>query len=157
MAWEQVKCNNCGEKYRVQMYGKHRDREWKINNWNGICDSCKEKNKQLKIEEQKKESQKNAQIAKEKGMPELIGSEKQIQWAETLRMKRIEFIKLLIGKALQEDNKDYVKWLKMKFEKTITNSSAKFFIDLRNSDENSFKTAFNNYQLKQQAEKFLNQ
>ena len=90
-------------------------------------------------------------------MPELIGSEKQIQWAETLRMKRIEFIKLLIGKALQEDNKDYVKWLKMKFEKTITNSSAKFFIDLRNSDENSFKTAFNNYQLKQQAEKFLNQ
>ena len=43
MAWEYVTCNECGDEYQVQIYGKRKEREWKINTWKGICQQCKDK------------------------------------------------------------------------------------------------------------------
>ncbi len=82
MSWEHVKCNQCKEEYRVQMYGPIKQREWKIENWNGICDECREKNRQAKNEA-------DALRNKDAGLPDLTGSEKQIAWAETIRADKI--------------------------------------------------------------------
>ncbi len=78
MAWEYVNCSECGEGYRVQMYGPTKTREWKIENWSGLCDDCKEAEKAALIEENKSGD-----------LPELTGSDKQIAWAMQIRASRI--------------------------------------------------------------------
>lgn len=155
MAWTEVKCSECGETYRVQMYGKHRDREWKVNNWSGYCDECKLKHKEENERQKLIQSPKDKEEAKSQGLPELEGSPKQIQWAETLRVSRIEFIKVLIGKALEENCIEYAEWLKMKIESTKKQTSAKWFIDYRDSKEDAFRSAFKEYCLTKKAEEFL--
>lgn len=80
MAWETVKCSKCGESYSVQMYGPRKTREWKINSWRGICDDCKEAERENLIEKNKSGD-----------MPELTGSEKQIAWAMKIRAEFINY------------------------------------------------------------------
>lgn len=78
MAKYLVKCSECGEDMKVDLIGKHKVREWKLENYTWICDSCKQE-----IRDRKNE---NARINnREAGLPELNGSEKQIAWAETIR------------------------------------------------------------------------
>lgn len=76
MAWENVICSKCKEEYRIQMYGPYKTREWKIANWSGICDTCKEK----EVAEMVKQN-------KSGKSPELTGSDKQIAWAINIREK----------------------------------------------------------------------
>lgn len=80
MAWETVECSKCGEDYSVQMYGPRKTREWKINSWRGVCDDCKETERESLIEKNKSG-----------GMPELTGSEKQIAWAMKIRAEFISY------------------------------------------------------------------
>ena len=82
MAWTDVECNQCGQNHRVQMYGPHKQRDWKVANWSGICEECSSKNKA-------EATAKAEDSAKEKGLPALTGSEKQIAWAETIRAKKL--------------------------------------------------------------------
>jgi hypothetical protein len=155
MAWTTVKCAECGKEYQVQMYGPHRDREWKQKNWNGHCDNCKEAFKAQVEKERAEKSAKDAELAKESGFVTLEGSIKQIQWAETLRIARIEKIKVYIGKALQNGNTEYAEWLKNKIEYSKKEKSAKFFIDRRDNDESAFQKGFEEYKAKKIAEEFL--
>jgi len=74
MAWTTVECSECGEEYRVQMYGPHKTREWKVNNWNGICDDCKDATKAELIGQNQSGD-----------LQELTGSDKQIAWAMKIR------------------------------------------------------------------------
>ena len=128
MAWETVECERCGKSYRVQMYGKIRDREWRKNNWNGICDECKEKSKQEAI-------QKAVTWAKERGLPELEGTEKQVAWAETIRKKWIETLERL---PLTENEEKALLFLQGQ-------TKARFWIDSRFEDSKSMlKWASNN-------------
>jgi len=80
MAWEYVKCSEFDEEYRVQMYGPTKTRQWKIDNWSGICDDCKEAAKAILIEENKSSN-----------LTELIGSDKQIAWAMKIRTEFIKY------------------------------------------------------------------
>ncbi len=82
MAWENVSCSECGNEYQVQMYGPHSTRDWKVNNWRGVCDGCKEEAKMLLIEQNKTGE-----------LPELTGSDKQIAWAMTIRDSFVSEIK----------------------------------------------------------------
>lgn len=72
---------SCGHSGVVELFGKMSDRESKIK-WleSGICPDCYRK------EQEALNAAKNAK-AKEIGMPELIGTDKQITWAETIRRK----------------------------------------------------------------------
>ncbi|NLZ19353.1 MAG: hypothetical protein GXY24_03680 [Bacteroidales bacterium] len=86
MAKYSVECPACNKSYTVQLYGPGRDREYKLNNWDWTCDACREKQRQ---EENAKAAAENAAA----GLPALTGTEKQIAWAETLRVERLGVIR----------------------------------------------------------------
>lgn len=85
MAWTEVECRECGSKFDVQMYGPHKDREWRVEHLFWLCDECKTKKRE-------EEAKKAAQESQEMELPELVGSEKQIQWALKIRLQAIKQI-----------------------------------------------------------------
>jgi len=86
MAKYYVTCEECETEFRVDLVGKVKDREWKLENYTWVCDECKEKKRQ-------EDNEKAAEEAKANGLPELQGSEKQVAWANTIRKQRIETLK----------------------------------------------------------------
>ncbi len=89
MTWTTVKCRECGEAYEVQMYGKRRDREWRVQSWQGVCDECREQKRALALAEARND-------ATESGLPALEGSEKQVTWAMTIRHEKLEAVRALL-------------------------------------------------------------
>lgn len=79
---------NCGHEGRVDLIGKVKDREnkkeWYENH--GLCPECYEAEKQRKFDEA---NAKAVAEAAEYGLPELTGTEKQVAWANTLRLNWI--------------------------------------------------------------------
>lgn len=97
----------CGHTGEVEFYGKERDCEWRAEQEaKKICPDCVE-------EEKKKETAQAKAWAKEKGLPDLEGTEKQIAWAEVIR------------KRLFEDLEECKKKDQEEIEKLKTNPSEK--------------------------------
>lgn len=82
MAKYEVTCPTCEETYTVNLTGPHKDREWRLENWDWTCDECREKARQ-------EENRKAAEANTAAGLPPLTGSEKQVAWAETIRKQKI--------------------------------------------------------------------
>ena len=99
MAWYEVECTECGKKFDVQLYGKMKYREWKVEHYAWLCDECKAKKRE---EEVKKAIEKS----KEMELPELVGSEKQVKWALQIRLQAIKEMEKQIEaqKALERLN-----------------------------------------------------
>ena len=84
MAWYNG-THSCGHQGRVNVVGKSSEREWRINRYfEGLCEECKAKERAEKNKAAKEKSE-------EYDFPELIGSEKQVDWANTLRLQAYEF------------------------------------------------------------------
>ena len=127
---------SCGHDGRVNIIGPTKDRQWKADRqFEKMCEECWKKH--LK-EKRQKENEEAEKLAKEMELPELIGSPKQIAWANTLRQKfidKFEDIKLkdlkielkIIGIDLTKteilDVRDYILENK---------TDAKYYIDTRN-------------------------
>jgi hypothetical protein len=139
MAWEMVNYS-CGHSEREQFYGPHRDRDsrkkWKER---GVCPDCYRKQK---AEERMKASQVAAEQAKESGLPALVGSGKQIAWAETIRknalasaqnnvLSREDFAALPVDK--QESGRGVFGVMRTARDRLETETSAKWWIDNRDS------------------------
>lgn len=78
----------CGHPGRENITGPTRNREWIAERrFSGLCPECAEKERLEKIEA---ENKKATELSQEYELPELIGSEKQVSWANTLRLKRLE-------------------------------------------------------------------
>lgn len=78
----------CGHSGRENITGPTKNREWIAERrFSGLCPECAEKERLKKIEE---ENKKAAELSEEYELPELTGSEKQVSWANTLRLKRLE-------------------------------------------------------------------
>ena len=78
----------CGHEGRVNIIGPTKDREWKKDRaFDKICPECYKK---WLEEERQKANIEAAEKAVELELPELSGSEKQIAWANTLRMEVIK-------------------------------------------------------------------
>ena len=79
---------SCGHVETRNIIGKVKDRERKIEYFKeyGLCSACWEAEKKHQFEEQ---NRKAAEEAKEYGLPELTGTEKQVAWANTLRQNWI--------------------------------------------------------------------
>jgi len=92
MAWTEVECRECGKRFDVQMYGPHKDREWRVKNLYWLCDECKAKKRE-------EEAQEAAKKSSEMELPELVGSEKQIQWALKIRLQAIKHIDEIIDQG----------------------------------------------------------
>ena len=141
MATVKLVCSTCGIEYTATKNCRNRA---EADNWeeymkagNGnTCPQCwgKEKREQeaAKNDEKSKEA---AELAHELGWAELSGSEKQIAWAETLRLKMTEHISYALdkssykGEAITKENLPAVVSEVNAFLKSKTN--AKLYIDNR--------------------------
>lgn len=83
---------SCGHEGRVNIIGPAKDREWKKERaFSGLCPECYKKKSD---EEREKRNIEAAKKSSEMELPELTGSEKQIAWANTLRLKVFEKYKV---------------------------------------------------------------
>jgi hypothetical protein len=84
--------HKCGCEVTHQLYGKHTDRDSKLE-WlkTQPCWECEKK------------ARAEAAAAKNAGMPELTGSEKQIAWAEQIRAKQIDQLNQATAKMNTRD------------------------------------------------------
>ena len=74
----------CGHDGVVNVIGKMRDRQRKIDYaFSHLCPQCAKKERAQQIVEENKNSE---VLSKEYGFPELTGSEKQVAWANTIRL-----------------------------------------------------------------------
>jgi len=79
---------NCGHEGRTNIVGPTKNRDWiSEKRFSGLCPECYEKERLEKIE---KENAEAIQKSKELELPELTGTEKQIAWANALRIKFLE-------------------------------------------------------------------
>jgi len=79
---------SCGHEGRTNIIGPMKNREWiREQRFSRLCPDCYEKEKREKIE---KENAEAVQKSKELELPELTGTEKQIAWANALRIKFLE-------------------------------------------------------------------
>jgi hypothetical protein len=107
----------------------------------GKCSNCKANDRAAAIE---KENTKSAAESVDRNLPELIGSEKQVAWANTLRLEAIAEIQSYIDRvnAATDDGTNLVNLGREFAAGTMSNleaeTSAKKFIDNRN--ENPFET-----------------
>ena len=70
----------CGHEGMIDLVGPRSQREWKVRRYfEGDCPACQQKRRD-------EENAAAAERAKEIGLPRLIGTEKQVAWAESIRM-----------------------------------------------------------------------
>lgn len=92
----------CGHEGSVRLTGPKRTREWIVSNKEKeLCPECYKKH----LEEERAAEREAAQVAaKEQELPDLIGTEKQVNWALTIRAKFLDLLdKMLQSNYLDED------------------------------------------------------
>ena len=105
MAWH-YGTYSCGHEGRTNIGGPTKDREWKAERiFSSLCPECAEKKRKALRE---KENAEAAKKTAEMELPELSGSEKQVAWANTLRVSAVEFCSNGVRK-LDEDTEFLVK------------------------------------------------
>lgn len=93
----------CGHEGRVNIIGPQKDREWKKERaFSHSCYECRQKEREERIQ---KENEESAKLSKEYEFPELTGSEKQVAWANTIRMNLFKDADKLL-KELKESGKE---------------------------------------------------
>lgn len=103
---------SCGHDGRVNVIGKTNERRWKIEqHFAGICEECLKKKFQ-------QENAKAIEKSSEYGFPELSGTEKQVSWANKIRIDLYE-----LCKREKADIDDII----------LNEITAKFWIDNRNN------------------------
>ena len=126
----------CGHTIEMQLFGKIADRESKIEWYRNNCE-CPDCKRNSHAEENRKASEQ----AQSLGLVALQGSEKQIAWAETIRIKAIEFAKIVKKEIEDKASKSTMTDDKMKLsldviintiESLINNNDSSWWIDMRN-------------------------
>lgn len=81
---------SCGHEGRVNITGPGKEKEWKKDReFSGLCPECREKKK---AEERERKNKESAEKSKEMKLPDLTGSIKQVAWANSLRLDKINRI-----------------------------------------------------------------
>jgi len=80
---------SCGHEGRVNIIGPTKDRQWRADRkFSGSCPDCYEKMRQEEMDARNREAEEKS---KEMELPALEGSEKQVAWANTLRLNFIDY------------------------------------------------------------------
>lgn len=100
----------CGHDETVNLMGKLKDREWRLDNVESakLCYECYQTEKKRRYEEENKEA---AEVAREQGLPQLSGSKKQIPWAESIRQQMLADIDTFIYKHVKPECRNDPKLL----------------------------------------------
>jgi len=99
-----IECS-CGHIEKFNLYGEKKKRDWIAEQKS--YERCSECKRQDYLEQFEKEKVKAAAKAKELELPELTGNEKQIEWAETIRQKWINWFENKII-WVDKDEKTYI-------------------------------------------------
>ena len=124
----------CGHKDEVELFGKYSLRDERIK-WlenNAVCPECYRAAKEA---ERARATQ--AAAEKNKGLPQLEGSEKQIAWAETIRAGKMEEAKAVLERSLSaatDEQKNIAQLVSDIYKKWESTSSAKWWIENRSKD-----------------------
>lgn len=131
---------SCGHEGRVDIGGPQKDRQRKAD-WyfSGMCPECAQKKK---VEEREKENQAAAERSAEMDLPELSGTEKQIAWANTIRIRQIENFNKRISRVatkLKEKGLEIIPETNIGIKEVIdaveyyirANTDARYWIDHR--------------------------
>lgn len=143
----------CGHTAIIQLYGKHKERysyiEWCKEH--RVCPECYEKAKLEEKEERLAEYKKEAEEAKIEAeameLPQLEGSEKQINWAMYIRKKLLPvadeaYISLEQNFDLKQYNKEkFLELAKEWLHKFTLQTKASFWIDHRYAGERDLALA----------------
>lgn len=127
---------SCGHDGCVSIIGPSKDREWKKERaFSGLCPECYKKKQE---EKRHQANLRAAEKSSEMDLPALTGSEKQIAWANTLRLKVIESYEEITDayEKNYERAKSYLE--KMEREGTPsehTLSDLKFYVPGNNGDK----------------------
>jgi len=119
----------CGHNETINICGPTKNRQGRAD-WEAtkLCYDCYKKEQARAREAQ---SIKSAEENKNKGLPELVGSEKQISWAESIRAKRLDEInETIAGMGTIKDEMRNVVWDAL-LEVGVNETSAKKWIDNR--------------------------
>lgn len=127
----------CGHDQTVQLYGNARDRESRAQ-WLAGTD-CGDCFKAQRDQERAEENQQNAEANKAAGLPELDGSPKQVEWAETIRAQmlgdlareRTRLTGLRVDEERQRERKKRLDAIVTAHAALAEVASAKWFIDHR--------------------------
>lgn len=100
---------SCGHEGRTNVVGPTKDRGRKVEwHFSGLCPECYKKKQEEKRDAENKEA---AEKSAEMELPELSGTEKQVAWANTLRVKVVDSLNLRCNKieaALKEKGLDTI-------------------------------------------------
>lgn len=117
---------SCGHKGTVGLVGKYSERERKIE-WmeQGVCPDCYKAQQEAKRAAENKAA---AVAAADAGLPALKGSEKQINWANSIRADLITGLEKIRTLAIEANQPQAIVGT---IDAIINNDSAKFWIDNR--------------------------
>jgi hypothetical protein len=154
--------HTCGHAETVQLYGPGRERERKAE-WmtQNVCPEC------YKAEQAAKRQAENEAAAVQntaENLPELLGSPKQVAWAETIRRKALDAaarVRRVDPTALAAATKpetvamgtEYVQVYEATMAKLRTETSAKWWIDNRDTADTMLEDACNDVLRKHKAYK----
>lgn len=121
----------CGHSEVVNLIGPSKQRDWRLDNVEPykLCYECYHVELQRRREEANREA---AEAAKESGLPALTGTEKQIAWAETLRMQMIALVEEAVYTRVKEEQRWDIRLLEA-IEAVKAKTDARWWIDHRHS------------------------
>lgn len=124
----------CGHEGVVNIFGPTKDRQWKKEReFSKICPECYKKARQEELDE---ENRKAMEAAAEMELPVLIGSEKQVAWATTIRggfIDKVSSMASFTDKKVQLGNAviPVQEWAEVFDSLILKQTSAKFWIENR--------------------------
>jgi len=127
-----VACDTCKKDMEVNLIGKHSVREWKLENYTWECEDCKMKARDIENLLAKKENEENE-------LPTLLGSDKQIAWAETIRKTKSDELEKIINKINKPPKHLFTEKIEIenptyKIDILFLENTATFWIDNRGCD-----------------------
>lgn len=120
----------CGHGEVVNLVGRHRDREWRLENVepSKLCYECYQ---QKLAEDREKQNREAAEAAKDMHLPALAGTEKQVAWAETIRQQLLADLDTFIYKTTRGEMNPQ---LFAALEQIKSKTEARWWIDRRSMD-----------------------
>lgn len=121
----------CGHAGTVNIVGPTKDRKWKVDReFSGLCPECFKKAKQEKTEKERKEA---AEKSAKMELPKLEGTEKQVAWANVIRMNAIE--------EYEKEIERYHRYLEQKKEQGIPHDG--YMYRRQELTEDDYRAGFN--------------